>query len=59
MKGKKYVNSLIKEKNKTGGIAKGRIKGLSEKELRYLIDNIVEGSAAIKACAYNAMKQNI
>ena len=57
MRGEAYVQSLIAEKEQSGKIEKARLKGLSDDELRTLINATVSGGTAIKAAAFAAMKK--
>lgn len=47
-----YAQSLVNEYKETGKIQHSRIKGLSDEELYYLVDNTFKGSTHIKAAVY-------
>ena len=54
----KIVYESFKD-GKDGKIYRGELKGMSDDELRELVDNIVPGGAAMKAIIYSTMKRDI
>ena len=58
MRGKDYVQGLIEKASKSQ-IHDAELKGLSDAELRTLVDAIVPGNTAMKAVIYGSMKEKI
>ena len=59
MRGKIYVDELINEYSKTGTFFNEQLKGLSEEELQFLIDNTISGGENMKAVMYDSLKEHI
>ena len=59
VKGKEYVSDLIKECKKTGQIKKEQVKGLSEDELRFIVNSIVKGNSTMKSIVFSTMREHI
>ena len=58
MRGTDYVQSLIAKAGESQ-IHDAELKGLSDAELRTLVDAIVPSNAAMKAVIYRSMKEKI
>jgi len=58
MRGKEYLQTLI-DKGKKDVIYKEELKGLSDKELRTLVEGIVPGGNTMKATIYSSTKNHI
>jgi len=58
MRGIEYLQTLI-NKGKKSVINKEELKGLSDNELRTLVEEIVPGGHTMKATIYSSMKNHI
>jgi hypothetical protein len=53
------VKEILNEHKKTGRIMRTQIKGLTDEELRLIVNTAVKGGISAKATVYSSMKDHI